>query len=216
MTLFGFAALLAPVGSDPGRLADGPVPVAVGLFHQCASRSLGTWRMLRPSPRAGISCERANGAEDAAVPFRLDRFVAASDHHDQLGSDVQQGIGVGLAGRSILACADVGHSLCHGSRWVDLLGVAQPNPVVKFRPLGDRNFSACCVIIFYAYAVFVTRRRRKVQIAPEQVFKRVFDEAENYTARRQRLSAADQNLLEMGDICPCVRRTIRIFLFNRP
>jgi DHA2 family multidrug resistance protein len=27
------------------------------------------------------------------------------------------------------------------------------NPVVNFRPLGERNFSACCIIIFGAYAV---------------------------------------------------------------
>jgi MFS transporter, DHA2 family, multidrug resistance protein len=28
-----------------------------------------------------------------------------------------------------------------------------PNPVVNFRPLGERNFTACCIIIFCAYAV---------------------------------------------------------------
>ena len=28
-----------------------------------------------------------------------------------------------------------------------------PNPVVNFRPLAERNFSACCIIIFVAYAV---------------------------------------------------------------
>jgi MFS transporter, DHA2 family, multidrug resistance protein len=28
-----------------------------------------------------------------------------------------------------------------------------PNPVVNFRPLRERNFSACCIIIFCAYAV---------------------------------------------------------------
>ncbi|MGA7787247.1 MAG: DHA2 family efflux MFS transporter permease subunit [Xanthobacteraceae bacterium] len=28
-----------------------------------------------------------------------------------------------------------------------------PNPVVNFRPLRERNFSACCIIIFSAYAV---------------------------------------------------------------
>ena len=26
------------------------------------------------------------------------------------------------------------------------------NPVVNFRPLGERNFAACCIIIFCAYA----------------------------------------------------------------
>jgi MFS transporter, DHA2 family, multidrug resistance protein len=28
-----------------------------------------------------------------------------------------------------------------------------PNPVVNFRPLAERNFAACCVIVFFAYAV---------------------------------------------------------------
>jgi DHA2 family multidrug resistance protein len=28
-----------------------------------------------------------------------------------------------------------------------------PNPVVNFRPLGERNFAACCIIVFFAYAV---------------------------------------------------------------
>ena len=28
-----------------------------------------------------------------------------------------------------------------------------PNPVVNFRPLGERNFGACCIIIFFAFAV---------------------------------------------------------------
>src|SRR5258708_28990735 len=28
-----------------------------------------------------------------------------------------------------------------------------PNPVVNFRPLLERNFRACCLIIFFAYAV---------------------------------------------------------------
>jgi DHA2 family multidrug resistance protein len=27
------------------------------------------------------------------------------------------------------------------------------NPVVNFRPLGERNFASCCIIIFFAYAV---------------------------------------------------------------
>ncbi len=28
-----------------------------------------------------------------------------------------------------------------------------PNPVVNFRPLRERNFAACCILIFFAYAV---------------------------------------------------------------
>jgi MFS transporter, DHA2 family, multidrug resistance protein len=41
---------------------------------------------------------------------------------------------------------------------VGLLGLVfwelrSPNPVVNFRPLAERNFSTCCIIIFAAYAV---------------------------------------------------------------
>jgi hypothetical protein len=35
-----------------------------------------------------------------------------------------------------LACADVGHSLCDGPGWVDLLGVAQPQPRGQFPTVG--------------------------------------------------------------------------------
>src|SRR5262249_16822946 len=28
-----------------------------------------------------------------------------------------------------------------------------PNPIVNFRPLRERNFASCCIIIFFAYAV---------------------------------------------------------------
>jgi hypothetical protein len=28
-----------------------------------------------------------------------------------------------------------------------------PNPIVNFRPLRERSFSSCCIIIFFAYAV---------------------------------------------------------------
>ena len=55
-----------------------------------------------------------------------------------------------MAERSILACADFGLSLCDESGCWQL---RSPNPVVNFRPLGERNFSACCIIIFSAYAV---------------------------------------------------------------
>ena len=40
-----------------------------------------------------------------------------------------------------------------GSGRVDLWELRSPNPVVNFRPLAERNFSACCIIIFCAYAV---------------------------------------------------------------
>jgi hypothetical protein len=128
--------LSSPAGasrrSDTGRLADGPVRVAVGLFDQCTGRSPGLWRMLCPSPRPGISRERAGGAQETAVPFRLDWFVAAGCRHGLLGGDAQQRPRMGLARRSVLACADFGHSLCDGPVGIDLLGAAQPEPGGEF------------------------------------------------------------------------------------
>ena len=113
MTLFGLAALLAPVVGPTlgGWLTDQyqwrwvfliNVPVGLLAFAGC-------YALLRDPEYLS---ERADGAEEAAVPFRLDRFVAAGHRHGLLGSDAQQGPGVGLARRSVLARADVGHSLC--------------------------------------------------------------------------------------------------------
>jgi DHA2 family multidrug resistance protein len=40
-----------------------------------------------------------------------------------------------------------------GLAWLIFREMRIANPVVNFRPLGERNFAACCLIIFCAYAV---------------------------------------------------------------
>jgi MFS transporter, DHA2 family, multidrug resistance protein len=35
----------------------------------------------------------------------------------------------------------------------DILGATPPSPVVNFRPLGERNFAVCCLVIFCVFAV---------------------------------------------------------------
>ena len=69
MTLFGLAALLAPVvgptlGGDNGQLF-----VALGILHQRPGRSSGTCCVLCSTPRSGLSHEATCGVEAAAVQF---------------------------------------------------------------------------------------------------------------------------------------------------
>ena len=70
MTLFGLAALLAPVVGPTlgGWLTDEYQWRWVFLIN-VPDRSPGICRVLRPSPRPGLSYERAYGVEEAAVPF---------------------------------------------------------------------------------------------------------------------------------------------------
>ena len=107
MTLFGLAALIAPVVGPTlgGWITDQynwrwvfliNVPVGLLALAGCYAAA----------PRPGLSRRPAPGAEEAAVPVRLDRPVAAGHRHGLLGSDAQQGTGMGLAGRSVLARAD--------------------------------------------------------------------------------------------------------------
>ena len=155
MTLFGLAALLAPVVGPTlgGWITDSyswrwifyiNVPVGLLAFAAC-------YALLRDPD---YLYEAACGVAEAAVPFRLDRPVAAGDRHGLLGSDAQQGTGMGLAGRSLLARADAG-AFCSSSGLVALIfwELRHPNPVVNFRPLRERNFAACCIIIFCAFGV---------------------------------------------------------------
>ena len=154
MTLFGFAALLAPVVGPTlgGWLTDEyqwrwvfliNVPVGLMAFAGC-------YALLRDPDY--LTRERT---ELRRRPFRFD-----------------------LVGLSLLVvvmvCWEV--MLSKGQQWdwlgdpfwrvqtlavlfaVGLVGfifweLRSPNPVVNFRPMAERNFSACCIIIFCAYAV---------------------------------------------------------------
>ena len=75
------------------------VPVGLLALAACYARWSGSG-LSRQVERAGV--------EEAAVPFRLDRPIAAGRHDGLLGGDAEQGAGVGLARRSVLARADAG------------------------------------------------------------------------------------------------------------
>jgi DHA2 family multidrug resistance protein len=154
MTLFGLAALLAPVVGPTlgGWLTDEYqwrwvfwVNVPVGLLALA-----GCYALLRDPDY--LTKERA---ELRRRPFHFDA------------------IGLSLL-IMVVVCWEV--MLSKGQQWdwlsdpfwrvqtlavlftVGLVGLIywelrSPNPVVNFRPLGERNFSASCIIIFCAYAV---------------------------------------------------------------
>ena len=133
MTLFGLAALLAPVVGPTlgGWLTDQyewrwvfliNVPVGLLAFGGC-------YALLR-DPEYLVK-ERAE-LRRRPFHFELDWFVAAGCRHGLLGSAAQQRPRMGLAWRSVLACADFGHSLCDGPVGIDLLGAAQPEPGGEF------------------------------------------------------------------------------------
>ena len=153
MTLFGLAALIAPVVGPTlgGWITDNyswrwvfwiNVPVGLLALAACYASHSGTPTISRHS-----------ALELRRRPFSFDgdRPVAAGHRHGLLGGDAQQGPGMGLAGRPVLACADAGDPVRRGPGRADLLGTAPPSPVVNFRPLRERNFGACCIIIFCAY-----------------------------------------------------------------
>src|SRR4029077_19054232 len=154
MTLFGLAALLAPVVGPTlgGWLTDQyqwrwvfliNVPVGLLAFGGC-------YALLR-DPEYLVK-ERK---ELRRRPF----------HFDSIGLSLLV---------IVMVCWEV--MLSNGQQWdwlgdpfwrvqtlailcaTGLLGLIfwelrSPNPVVNFRPLGERNFAACCIIIFCAYAV---------------------------------------------------------------
>jgi MFS transporter, DHA2 family, multidrug resistance protein len=154
MTLFGLAALLAPVVGPTlgGWLTDQYqwrwvflINVPIGLF------ALGGCYFLLRDPDY-LTKERE---ELKKKPF----------HFDSIGLSLLV---------IVMVCWEV--MLSKGQEWdwlgdpfwrvqtlatlfaVGLVGLVywelrSPNPVINFRPLGERNFSACCIIIFCAYAV---------------------------------------------------------------
>jgi MFS transporter, DHA2 family, multidrug resistance protein len=154
MTLFGLAALLAPVVGPTlgGWLTDQyewrwvfliNVPVGILAFAGC-------YTLLRDPEYLTKEREALKSR-----PF----------HFDALGLSLLV---------VVMVCWEV--MLSKGQEWdwlgdpfwrvqtlATLFGVGlvalifwelhNPNPVVNFRPLAERNFAACCIIIFCAYAV---------------------------------------------------------------
>ena len=154
MTLFGLAALLAPVVGPTlgGWLTDQYqwrwvflINVPIGLLAFA-----GSYALLRDPDY--LTKERL---ELKRRPF----------HFDSIGLSLLV---------IVMVCWEV--MLSKGQQWdwlgdpfwrvqtlatfftVGLVGLIfwelrSPNPVVNFRPLAERNFGACCIIIFCAYAV---------------------------------------------------------------
>jgi MFS transporter, DHA2 family, multidrug resistance protein len=154
MTLFGLAALLAPVVGPTlgGWLTDEYqwrwvflINVPIGLFAFA-----GCYALLRDPDY--LTKERA---ELKRLPF----------HFDSIGLSVLL---------IVVVCWEV--TLSKGQEWdwfgdpfwriqtlatlfvVGLAGLIfwemrSPNPVINFRPLAERNFAACCIIISCAFAV---------------------------------------------------------------
>ena len=155
MTMFGIAALIAPGRRpDAGRLAHRQLRLALDLLHQRPGRR----------PRLRWSCYFLVEDPDYLKQER------AELRRRPLNFDY---IGLGLL-VLVMSCWEVMLSKGQEWDWLDdpfwrvqtllvlfVLGLGVlifremriANPVVNFRPLGERNFAACCIIIFCAYAV---------------------------------------------------------------
>ena len=156
MTLFGIAALLgAGRRPDAGGLSHGQLRLALDLLHQ------------RPGGRPGPGHRATSCVED---PDYL-KQERAELRRQPLNFDY---IGLGLLAL-VMSCWEI--MLSKGQEW-DWLGdpfwagadaagrclsfglgclifreMRIGNPVVNFRPLGERNFAVSCIIIFCAYGV---------------------------------------------------------------
>ena len=96
-TMFGVAALLAPVvGPTLGGYLTVTVQLALDLLHQYPCRRPRLPRGLPPGRRPRLPQEAAGRAASPTAQFRLHRPGAARPDHVELGSDAQQGAGVGL------------------------------------------------------------------------------------------------------------------------
>ena len=139
---------------DARRLARGQLQLALDLLHQPARRPAGAGGLLLPGRRPRLPEGGAGGAATAAAELRLHRPGPAGAGDVLLGSPAQQGAGVGLVRRSVLADADADGPV-RGRRWAVCLSAScgSSNPLVNFRVLGERNLAVSCVIMFCAFAV---------------------------------------------------------------
>jgi MFS transporter, DHA2 family, multidrug resistance protein len=154
MTLFGLAALLAPVVGPTlgGWLTDQydwrwvfliNVPFGLIAFAGC-------YAVLRDPDY--LVKERA---ELRRQPFRFDALglallVVVMVSWEVMLSKGQEWDWLGDPFWRIQTLA----TLCAtGLLGLIVWELRNPHPVVNFRPLRERNFAACCIIIFFAYAV---------------------------------------------------------------
>ena len=154
MTLFGLAALLAPVFGPTlgGWLTDEyqwrwvfliNVPIGLAAFTGC-------YFLLRDPDY--LTKERS---ELKKRPFHFDSIgllllVAVMVSWEVMLSKGQEWDWLGDPFWRVQALAILFTVGLAGLIYWEL---RSPNPVVNFRPLAERNFSVCCIIIFCAYAV---------------------------------------------------------------
>ena len=136
-TMFGVAALLAPV---VGPTLGGYLTVNYNwrwiFYINVPVGALGSWRSTAPGRRPGLPQARAGRAAPPPAELRLHRPGAARPDHVELGSDAQQGAGVGLVQRPVLAGADAGSILfVVGLGCLIFRELRIANPMVNFRPL---------------------------------------------------------------------------------
>ena len=154
MTLFGLAALLAPVAGPTlgGWLTDQYewrrvflINVPIGLFAFA-----GCYALLRDPDY--LTKERA---ELKKRPFHFDSIglsllIVVMVSWEVMLSKGQEWDWLGDPSWRVQTLA----ILCAtGLIALIFWELRSPNPVVNFRPLRERNFVACCIIIFIAYAV---------------------------------------------------------------
>ena len=85
---------------DAGRLSHRQLRLALDLLHQSPCGRPRLPGELPPGRRPGLPQARAGGAAPPPAQLRLHRPGAARSDHVVLGSDAQQGAGVGLVQRS--------------------------------------------------------------------------------------------------------------------
>jgi DHA2 family multidrug resistance protein len=154
MTLFGFAALIAPVVGPTlgGWITDSyswrwvfwiNVPVGLLALGACAvtlrdpDYLITERRELRKQP---FSFDGIGLSLLVIVVVCWEVMLSKGQEWDWLGDPFWR-----VQTLAILFALGLGALVFWESR--------HPNPVVNFRPLRERNFLACCIIIFGAYAV---------------------------------------------------------------
>ena len=119
--------------------------------------------------RSGIPQKAACRIAPPAAELRRHRPGTAGAGDGSLGDHAQQGTGVGLAGRPVLARADAVSIVVLGFGLLLFREMRIKNPIINFRVLRDRNLAACCVIIFWRLCRALCRQFFAAEPAPDLV-----------------------------------------------